>query len=167
MILVLNADYTPLTIMKLDRAFRLVYKGKAEIISTKGDTISTDKVDYDRPSVIRLLKYVYFPYKKVTLSRFNIYRRDDYKCLYCGSDRSLTLDHIIPRSKGGKNSWTNLATCCMKCNITKGDRFLEETGMVLRQKPFIPSYLFFLHKMNKLNEDWKKYLIKTDNEKTR
>ena len=109
-----------------------------------------------------MLKYVYFPYKKVTLSRFNIYRRDDYKCLYCGSKDSLTLDHIVPRSKGGKNSWTNLATCCMKCNITKGDRFLEETDMVLTQKPFTPSYLFFLHKMNKLNEDWKKYLIKTD-----
>jgi 5-methylcytosine-specific restriction endonuclease McrA len=159
MILVLNADYTPLTIMPLKRAFRLVYKGKAEVVVTRGESIATDKKDYDRPSVVRLTKYVYFPYKKVTLSRFNIYRRDDYKCLYCGSKDSLTLDHVIPRSKGGPNSWTNLATCCMRCNTSKGDRLLEETGMTLKYKPFTPSYLFFLHKMNKINEDWKPYLM--------
>jgi hypothetical protein len=158
MILVLNADYTPLTVMQLKRAFRLIYKGKAEIVSSKGDPISAGK-DYDRPSVIRLVKYVYFPYKKVTLSRFNIYRRDDYKCLYCGSKDTLTLDHVVPRSRGGKNSWTNLVTCCMKCNVSKGDRLLEETDMVLKYKPFTPSYLFFLHKMNKINEDWKPYLM--------
>ena len=70
-VLVLNYDYTPLNVTTTRRGFVLVYKGKAEIISTKGDTISTDKVDYDRPSVIRLLKYVYFPYKKVTLSVTN------------------------------------------------------------------------------------------------
>jgi 5-methylcytosine-specific restriction endonuclease McrA len=159
MILVLNADYTPLTIMPLKRAFRLVYKGKAEIVVTRGESIATDKKDYDRPSVVRLTKYVFFPYKKVTLSRFNIYRRDDYKCLYCGSKDGLTLDHVIPKSKGGPNSWTNLATCCMKCNVSKGDRLLEETGMTLKYKPFVPSYLFFLHKMNKINEDWKPYLM--------
>jgi 5-methylcytosine-specific restriction endonuclease McrA len=159
MILVLNADYTPLTIMPLKRAFRLVYKGKAEIVVTRGESIATDKKDYDRPSVVRLTKYVFFPYKKVTLSRLNIYRRDDYKCLYCGSKDGLTLDHVIPKSKGGPNSWTNLATCCMKCNVSKGDRLLEETGMTLKYKPFVPSYLFFLHKMNKINEDWKPYLM--------
>jgi len=159
MILVLNADYTPLTIMPLKRAFRLVYKGKAEVVLTRGESIATDKKDYDRPSVVRLTKYVYFPYKKVTLSRFNIYRRDDYKCLYCESKDGLTLDHVVPKSKGGPNSWTNLATCCMKCNVSKGDRLLEETGMTLKYKPFTPSYLFFLHKMNKINEDWKPYLM--------
>jgi len=159
MILVLNADYVPLTIMPLKRAFRLVYKGKAEVVSSKGDSIATDKKDYDRPSVIRLTKYVYFPYKKVTLSRYNIYRRDDYKCLYCGSKETLTLDHVIPRSKGGLNSWTNLATCCMKCNISKGNSTLEDSGMTLSYKPFTPSYLFFINKMNKTNEDWKPYLM--------
>ena len=159
MILVLNADYTPLTIMQLKRAFRLVYKGKAEVVCSKGRVISTEKVEYERPSVIRLVKYVYFPYKKVTLSRINIYRRDDYKCLYCGSKEELTLDHVHPKSKGGPNSWTNLATCCMRCNIKKGDSTLEDSGMILSYKPFTPSYLFFIHKMDKMNEDWKPYLM--------
>jgi len=159
MILILNADYTPLTIMSLKRAFRLVYKGKAEVVVTKGESIMTDKKAYDRPSVIRLTKYVYFPYKRVTLSRYNIYRRDEYKCLYCGSKDALTLDHVIPKSKGGPNSWTNLATCCMSCNITKGDRMLDETDMKLSYKPFTPSYLFFIHKMNKMHEDWKPYIM--------
>jgi 5-methylcytosine-specific restriction endonuclease McrA len=162
MILVLNADYTPLTITPLKRAFRLVYKGKAEIVSSKGEGICTDKKDYDRPSIIRLNKYVKFPYKKVTLSRFNIYKRDEYKCGYCGSKDSLTLDHVIPKSKGGPNSWKNLITCCMKCNVTKGDKSLEESGMVLLHKPFTPSYLFFLKKLDKFNEDWKPYLMTND-----
>lgn len=159
MVLVLNADYTPLTIAPLKRAFRLVYKGKAEIVSSSGKGIATERKEYDRPSVIRLVKYVYFPYKKVTLSRFNIYRRDGYKCLYCGSKDSLTLDHVLPKSKGGPNSWTNLVTCCMKCNVTKGDRTPDEAGMTLSQKPFTPSYLFFISNMHKVNEDWKPYLM--------
>ena len=157
MILVLNADYTPLTITPLKRAFRLVYKGKAEIVVSKGE-INASK-SFDRPSVIRLTKYVYFPYKKVTLSRFNIYRRDEYKCLYCGSKDTLTLDHVIPKSKGGPNSWTNLATCCMRCNVVKGDRTPEEAGMKLSQKPFTPSYLFFINKMRTVHEEWKPYLM--------
>lgn len=162
MILVLNADYMPLTIMPLKRAFRLVYKGKAEVVTTKGDTIKTDKKAYERPSVIRLTKYVYFPYKRVTLSRYNIYRRDEYKCAYCGSKDSLTLDHVQPKSKGGPNSWTNLITCCMRCNITKGDRTPEEAGMTLSHKPFTPSYLFFINKMHKMHEDWKPYIMSVD-----
>jgi len=156
-VLVLNTDYTPLTITPLKRAFRLVYKGKAEIVVSKGE-INASK-PFDRPSVIRLTKYVYFPYKKVTLSRFNIYRRDEYKCLYCGSKDTLTLDHVIPKSKGGPNSWTNLATCCMRCNVVKGDRTPEEAGMKLSQKPFTPSYLFFINKMRTVHEEWKPYLM--------
>lgn len=159
MVLVLNADYTPLTIAPLNRAFRLVYKEKAEVVSSNGKSITTEKKEYDRPSVIRLYKYIYFPYKKATLSRFNIYRRDGYRCMYCGSKESLTLDHVQPKSKGGTNSWTNLVTCCMKCNIIKGDRTPDEAGMTLLQKPFTPSYLFFISNMHKVNEDWKAYLM--------
>jgi hypothetical protein len=159
MILVLNADYTPLTVMNQTRGFNLVYKGKAEVLVKKEPPISAGQIKFDRPSVIRLHKYVSFPYKKVTLSRYNVYRRDNFKCLYCGAKDNLTLDHVIPRSKGGPNSWTNLATCCMKCNVSKGDRTLEETGMTLSQKPFTPSYLFFIKKMNKVYEEWMPFLM--------
>lgn len=157
MILVLNADYTPLTIAPLKRAFRLVYKGKAEVVVSKGEISAS--TPFEKPSVIRLTKYVYFPYKKVTLSRFNIYRRDEYKCLYCGSKEALTLDHVLPKSKGGPNSWTNLATCCMRCNVVKGDRTPEEAGMTLSHKPFTPSYLYFINKMQKVHDEWKPYLM--------
>lgn len=159
MILVLNADYTPLTVMNPTRGFNLVYKGKAEIVVKRDNPISAGDKFFDRPSVIRLQKYVSFPYKKVTLSRYNVYRRDNFRCLYCGSKDSLTLDHVIPRSKGGSNSWTNLVTCCMKCNVNKGDRLLEETNMTLSHKPFTPSYLFFIRKMNKIYDDWRPFLM--------
>ena len=157
MILVLNADYTPLTLADFKRAYRLVYKNKAEILVSKGK-INAGLI-LDKPSVIRLVKYVYFPYKKVSLSKYNIYRRDEYRCLYCGSKNSLTLDHVIPKSRGGPNTWNNLATCCIKCNALKGDRTPEEAGMNLNHKPFTPNHLFFIKKMNKMHEEWKPYLI--------
>jgi 5-methylcytosine-specific restriction endonuclease McrA len=160
MILVLNADYTPLTLMPLKKAFKLIFKGKAEIIETKkSEIIKTVNRNFLRPSVVRLYRYVYFPYRKVTLSRFNVYKRDDYKCVYCGSKNQLTLDHVIPKSRGGANSWNNLVTCCMECNVIKGDRTPEESGMKLSHKPFTPNYLFFINKMHKINEEWRPYLM--------
>lgn len=157
MVLILNADYTPLTVANFKRAYRLVYKGKAEIVVSHGKVNAG--IILDKPSIIRLIKYVYFPYKKVTLSRYNIYRRDEHKCLYCGFKDNLTLDHVIPRSKGGPNSWTNLVTCCMRCNMLKGDRTPDEAGMILSHKPFTPNYLYFINKMHKIHEEWKPYLM--------
>lgn len=159
-VLLLNCDFTPISIIELKRAFKMVYKNKAEVIVTKGLPISAGEKQYERPSIIRLLKYALFPYKKISLSRINIYKRDDYTCLYCGSKDSLTLDHVIPRSKGGGNTWDNLATCCMKCNVFKKDRDFSEIGMKLSYKPFIPSHLFFLYKANIINKEWEKYIIK-------
>jgi hypothetical protein len=158
--LLLNSDFTPISIIDIKRAFKMVYKNKAEIIIEKGLPISAGEKKYERPSVIRLLKYVLFPYKKIALSRLNIYKRDDYTCLYCGSKDSLTLDHVIPRSKGGKNTWDNLATCCLKCNVFKGDKIIDDIGMTLTYKPFIPTHLYFLYKSNKINNEWENFIIK-------
>lgn len=158
-VLILNADYTPLTVMDLRRGFKLVFKNKAEIISKKEKPIFAGDKTFDCPSVIRLFKYVSFPYKKVALSRNSVYRRDNFRCLYCGSKEDLTLDHVIPRSRGGPNSWTNLVTCCMRCNVRKGDRLIEETDMSISYMPFTPSYLFFIIKMNKIYNDWRPFLI--------
>lgn len=158
-ILVLNADYTPLTVADLKRAFRLLFKGKAEVILSKGQDIVTDKKNYKRPSIIRLVKYIVYPYKKVTLCRSNIFRRDNHQCIYCGTKNNLTIDHVFPKSRGGQNTWTNLVTCCFRCNALKDNRTPEEANMKLSHKPFVPNYILFIKKMYKISDEWKPYLM--------
>jgi 5-methylcytosine-specific restriction endonuclease McrA len=158
-VLVLNNDYSPINVTTMKKGFKLVFKGKAEVVShVKGEPIVTDRRDYRRPSVIRLLRYIYMPFKKVQLSRTNIYRRDDYKCVYCGAKEKLTLDHVIPKSKGGGNTWENLVTCCQKCNVAKSDKSLEESGMTMSHEPFKPTYLYFVEKIQKVRSDWKMFV---------
>jgi 5-methylcytosine-specific restriction endonuclease McrA len=96
------------------------------------------------PSVIRLNRYVNAPYKGVNLTRQNIFKRDNFECQYCGKKRELTIDHVIPRSKGGKDTWLNLVTACKKCNAKKGEQSPEGAGMPLVIKPTKPSYAIFL-----------------------
>jgi 5-methylcytosine-specific restriction endonuclease McrA len=102
------------------------------------------------------------PFKKVHLSRQNIFKRDDNECIYCGATTDLTIDHVIPRSKGGSNTWENLVTCCGICNVRKCskdvDEFLSEYNLTMRHKPFRPSYLYFVEKINRISNDWKQYL---------
>jgi len=100
------------------------------------------------------------PYKKVVLTRKNILRRDGYKCSYCGrGDLTLTLDHIVPKARGGTDSWDNLVSACTKCNNKKGDRTPEEADMALLRKPFKPSHLMFIKNVvGKVDEKWKPYL---------
>jgi 5-methylcytosine-specific restriction endonuclease McrA len=157
-VLVLNSAYMPISVTSLRRGFKLVFLGKAEIIEcdTKNPIITSNK-EYERPLVIRLFRYVFIQFKKVSLTRENIYKRDNYKCLYCGSNKNLTLDHVYPKSKGGKNKWTNLVTCCTDCNIKKDDNLLSDIDMKLKYEPFKPNYLFLLHKNNRT--EWKPYLM--------
>lgn len=112
------------------------------------------------PSIIRLENYVRVHYKRVMLSRKNILRRDNHKCQYCGrSDLPLTIDHVIPKSKGGQDTWENLVAACIKCNNKKGDRTLEEANMKLIRKPFRPSHIMFLKNfVGQVDERWKPYL---------
>lgn len=140
-VLVLNFDFTPLNITSLQRGFVLVDKGKAEIIKSDHNPIVCGFKTYVRPVIIRLLKYINHFRKGLKPSRNRIYKRDDNKCVYCGSNRNLTLDHIIPKSRGGLNNWMNLVTSCFKCNSKKGDRTPEEAKMSLKQKPFEPTLI--------------------------
>jgi len=159
-ILVLNADYRPLNVTTFQRGFNLVWKGKAEVVEYDKDrpvvsTIGT----YKRPLIIRLVRYVYIPFKKVPLSRQNIFRRDGHKCGYCSSKKDLTLDHILPKSRGGKNTWTNLVTCCKKCNNKKDDQTPKEAGMKLLVEVVRPSMLQFIDSMNNSTRaSWSQYL---------
>jgi 5-methylcytosine-specific restriction endonuclease McrA len=159
-ILVLNADFQPLNVTNLKRGFNLVWKGKAEVVKYDADSpIESSERKYKRPIIIRLIRYVYIPFKKVPLSRHNIYRRDGHKCGYCESKSNLTLDHIIPKSKGGKNSWTNLVTCCKKCNTKKDDRTPKQAGMKLLVKVYRPSFVEFVHGMKGgKRPEWHEYL---------
>lgn len=159
-ILVLNNDYTPLNITDLKRAFKLVYKGKAEVVtSNTSNPIITELKNYVRPTIIRLLYYISIPFRKVTLNRENIFKRDNYECLYCGSKKNLTIDHVTPKSKGGKNTWKNLVTCCKRCNIQKDNKTLKQSGMELKYTPYRPTYIQFIKEISlKDNSDWIPYL---------
>ena len=162
-ILVLNADYTPINITDLKRAFNLIYKGKAEII--KHNIISpivTELRNYKRPTIIRLLRYISIPFRKVKLNRNNIFRRDKFKCVYCeeSNKNKLTIDHIHPKSKGGENSWQNLVTCCQSCNIKKDNKTLTESGMKLNYKPYKPTYIQFVKNINiNFQKEWLPFLV--------
>ncbi|MCU0326479.1 MAG: HNH endonuclease [Spirosomaceae bacterium] len=159
-VLVLNSDYSALSICTVPKAFLLVYLEKADLVAESSTAqLHTINATYPMPSVIRLHKYVHVPYKGVMLSRQNVFRRDSNKCVYCGSHEDLTLDHLIPKSKGGKTNWDNLVTACRRCNSRKGDNTPEEAGLKLPRKPFKPSFIMFLRDFSgSIEENWIPYL---------
>jgi CRISPR/Cas system Type II protein with McrA/HNH and RuvC-like nuclease domain len=138
-VLVLNFDYTPLNVTTIKRGFVLVDKGKAEVVKSDDNPIVTGYKTYIRPVIIRLLQYIKYHGRTLRVNRNRIYKRDNHQCVYCGSNKNLTLDHVFPKSRGGKNEWTNLVTSCFKCNLKKADRTPEEAKMVMRQKPYAPT----------------------------
>ena len=103
------------------------------------------------------------PYKKIILTRRNILKRDGHKCVYCGrADLPLTLDHVIPRSKGGDDSWENLVAACLPCNNRKGDRTPEESHLKLKTKPYAPNHIMFIrNNAGRLDDSWKQYLFQS------
>ena len=144
-VLVLNLDHYPIAVVPAQKAMVLLLMEKAQLLSSyELLEIRTVSCSYAYPSVIRLAHYKHIPYKGVLLNRTNLFRRDRGQCQYCGSVKQLTIDHVIPRSKGGKTSWTNLVTACNRCNVLKGDKTVEQVGMQLRIAPFTPSLSYFL-----------------------
>ena len=160
--LVLNYDYTPVGVCTVERAFLLIYREKAEQIqSFENFELRTVSRSYPVPAVVRILRYVNIPYKSVELTRNNIFKRDRFSCQYCGSERDLTLDHVVPRSKGGPSNWKNLVTACKTCNAQKGDYTPEEAGLPLKQAPYKPSYVMFLRDFSGFEfDEWIPYLQK-------
>lgn len=145
-ILVLNSSYEPINLTNWRRAIVLLIKNKAQVLSSR---------------VIRLFNYVKLPMctMRVNLpTRTLIYKRDDNICQYCGATSHLTIDHIIPRSKGGLDTWENLVTACYPCNTKKGDRFLIETNLKLSKQPKAPSSKISLDVTKSNVEEWMKYV---------
>ena len=159
-VLVLNLDHSPISVCTVQRAFLLVYLNKAQLlIDTKGYYLRSVSMSFPMPAVIKLNNYVQIPYMGVELTRQNIFKRDSFTCQYCGHQKGLTLDHVVPRSKGGKTSWTNLVTACKRCNTQKGDYTPEEAGLNLLKRPFRPSYIMFLRDFSGfVQEEWEPYL---------
>jgi 5-methylcytosine-specific restriction endonuclease McrA len=161
-VLILNQSYEPISICSAKKALTLIFLTKAELveqISTR--SIRTVRTQYPFPSVIRLCAYLRVPFRKIELSRKNIMRRDGMRCTYCGTGQPpLTMDHIIPRSRGGTDSWENLTTACIKCNNKKGNRTPDEAGMRLMTVPKRPHHVLFLkHSMGTIDETWRPYLF--------
>lgn len=161
-VLTLNASYEPLCFISGKRAFTMLAKGTAVMETTSEVTIHSQRAHLV-PSVIRLVHYRRVPRRTRTLSRKSILARDQYTCQYCQSQDSpakLTLDHILPRSRGGANAWENLLACCFSCNNKKGDKTPEEAGMPLLRRP----RPFTIHTSRNLLRDaasrpeWRKYL---------
>lgn len=161
-VLVLNSSYEALNILSAKRAFVAMAKGTA--VMEKTSTISINRGSFLVPSVIRLVNYRRVPRRTRTLSRKSILARDQHTCQYCMSEDSpakLTLDHIMPRSRGGANSWENLIACCFPCNNTKADRTPEEAGMPLmrRPRPFsVHTSRNLLRESALRQKDWQQYL---------
>jgi len=141
-VLVLNFDYTPLNVTSVQRGFVLVTKGKAEVVRSGENPIITGYNKYVRPVIIRLLKYIKHRTRLNNPNRSRIYKRDGYECVYCGSKKHLTLDHVLPKSRGGTNEWTNLVTCCSKCNRQKDNKTPEEAKMSMSRSAYEPPIMY-------------------------
>lgn len=159
--LVLNSTYEPLNIASVARAVRLVFAGKAEVIHSCGKLASTT-LAIPLPSIIRMLYYIKRGRKRVALTKKNVLLRDDYKCAYCGMEgdrHTMTVDHVKPKSLGGKSDWLNLVACCSPCNGRKRDRTPEQAKMPLLRKPREPRFIpFLIVKRHTENSEWAKYL---------
>jgi CRISPR/Cas system Type II protein with McrA/HNH and RuvC-like nuclease domain len=158
-VLVLNFDYTPLNVTSIRRGFVLVDKGKAEIVKSDENPITAGYNTYVRPLIIRLLKYIKHHVRTLRASRPRIYKRDNYECVYCGSKKDLTLDHVLPKSRGGGNDWTNLVTSCFKCNLKKGNKTPDEARMFMRQKPFVPTLVGENQSVQKVWNEYQKSFV--------
>jgi 5-methylcytosine-specific restriction endonuclease McrA len=146
-VLVLNASFEPINVCTVRRAIVLILKSKAEVIDEHEIQVHAERMSMTRPSVIRLRTYVHIPYQSFRrkITRRAVFARDGWECQYCGRRGSLTMDHVIPRSKGGDTSWENVVACCATCNRRKGDRSVAQSGMKLSARPMAPHPTIFIH----------------------
>ena len=146
-VLVLNASYEPINVCTLKRAAVLVLKEKAEVLEQSAGALHSERFTMQRPAVIRLVTYVRVPRdahrRKIT--RKAVLARDSWTCQYCGSRKpGLTVDHVIPRSRGGTSSWDNIVAACGPCNRRKGNRLPREIQMHPKTRPAPPGPTVFI-----------------------
>ncbi len=168
-VLLLNASYEPLAVIPLRRAVSLMLRERVDAATEEAVTIQGASRALHLPTVVRLRRYVNVPRRGVRWSRYGVLQRDGYCCIYCGirpgdlqkgrtmSKRDFTLDHLTPRSRGGRNSWGNTACACPVCNNRKGNRTPHEAGMALRWEPKTPR-VSYLVASGEMPTAWKVYL---------
>jgi len=165
-VLVLNATYEPLSVVSVARALHLVMAQRAEVLETADAVLRSAQQVIPVPLVIRLLYYVRVPHNlPLPLSRKALLLRDNYTCQYCGAQPprdQLTIDHVLPRSRGGRTEWENVVIACASCNRRKGNRTPEEAGMKLLRKPYRPRFWTMALLTMATNEAWRKYLANGD-----
>src|SRR4051794_5442314 len=160
-VLVLNASYEPLNVCTVRRAHVLLWKGKAEVLEQLDRQLHSASSTFPWPHVIRLTTYVRVPRTvQRKISRRALFARDGWRCVYCGTTGGrLTLDHVIPRSKGGESVWENVVTSCAPCNLRKGNRLPEEAQMLLHARPRPPAPVLFIRLATpKIPQRWEQYL---------
>lgn len=158
--LVLNAGYEPLAVVSFQRAIVLVLNEKATVVErVDGRPVWGTRTAYDRPAVILLTRYVRVPgLRNVPVTRRGVLRRDGHRCGYCAKSAS-TIDHILPRSRGGGDSWENLVACCLRCNNLKGDRTPQEMAWELRITPLPPRGMqWTVRGADRTDPQWEPYL---------
>jgi 5-methylcytosine-specific restriction endonuclease McrA len=159
-VLLLNSTYEPLGVVDLARAVRLLFARKVEMVHRGDRDIRTTSIAFPLPSVVRMLYYVRRARKRVALTKKNVLLRDDYTCAYCVTrgGHDMTVDHVIPRSRGGSSAWENLVTCCSACNSRKRDRTPAEARMPLRRAPREPRFTPWVVVRRTAAGEWGKYL---------
>ena len=159
-VLVLNQNYQPLNVCNVRRAVVLVGRGRAELLINGRGELHTPSVTFPAPSVIRLISLIRRPLLHRRLSRREIFVRDRFSCQYCGREgKNLTLDHVIPRYRGGAHVWENVVAACIPCNHRKAGRTPKEAGMRLVREPRSPRpnpYYIFVHRP--LLDEWLPYI---------
>lgn len=168
-VLLLNASYEPLSVLPLKRAMSLWVRGRVDGVSEDAIEVRAAESGVSLPRVLRLRKYVKVPRRKARWSRMGVLRRDAFTCIYCGikagemqkgrtlGQRDFTIDHIVPKSRNGKNAWGNTACACAPCNGRKGNRLPHEAGMKLLWEPKIPR-VDYLVAAGDIPDSWKIYL---------
>jgi 5-methylcytosine-specific restriction endonuclease McrA len=157
--LVLNATFEPLGIVSARRALLLVLDTKAELVHATERLFRSERAAFPEPSVVRLARYVRIPHERsIAVNRRTVFARDSHHCQYCGSPAE-SIDHVVPRSRGGLHAWENVVAACRRCNTRKEDRLPHEVGLVLRNKPCAPRRRVWLLAMSGgARDDWVQYL---------
>jgi len=158
--LVLNAGYEPLGVVSFRRAITLVMNDKATVLEAADELVHSASEEYEQPSVILLTRYVRVPVcQNIPVTRRGVLRRDNHRCAYCGRSAN-TIDHVFPRSRGGKDTWENLVACCLKCNNAKSDKTLTEIGWSLGVVPRMPAGgIWTVRGADRAEDCWSNYLI--------
>ena len=165
--LVLNADYRPLSYLPLSvwpwqDAIKAKFLDRVDVIAEYEERVHSPSVSIKIPSVVVLRDYVR-PSRSTAFTRFNLFLRDEFSCQYCGKKGEMTFDHVLPRCKGGKTSWSNVVAACGSCNLKKGSRDLKASGMKILKQPFKPSTSYLMNQGRKfppnyLHDSWMDFL---------